>query len=346
MAGVFQNGVFSLGFDMDPAFSAFFTGSGSFINTSPPFGTGYYLFLSASTAQLAFATNLTTVIQGVRLRCVTLPTSGSTIIMQWQDITAGGTQVSLRVFSDGSLQFFLGTGTGTPLGSASAGGIMVANVWKYLQQKVTINASTGVVELKDGTGATLITASGLNTKNTANTFVNAMVFVSSAVQMHFDDWVMLDTTGSSPLNTYLGDVQVLGDKPSANSAVGGRNAFTPTNPQNDNHLNVGNIPANTAQYNADGTVGDFDMFRFPSLSATTVYFLNEWALLGLDAAGARTVSLDCYSGGTDSLAPAVSPPPIATPGYFNQVSVVDPHTGSAWGVAAAGSAELGLKVIS
>jgi hypothetical protein len=193
----------------------------------------------------------------------------------------------------------------------------------------------------------ITTAATQNTKSTANTFVNAFIlggFNNGGGNNLIDDWYMLDGSGSSPFNTYLGPVQVRGDVPSANSAVGGRNAWTPTNPTNVNWTNVGNIPAVATKYNADGTAGDYDMFQFPALpsNVASVLAIDEWALLLLDSAGSRTVELNTYSNGTDSATAAFGPG--TTPAYSNQVSTKDPHTSAAWTVANAGAAELGVKV--
>jgi hypothetical protein len=159
-----------------------------------------------------------------------------------------------------------------------------------------------------------------------------------------DDWYMLDTTGSSPLNTFLGPVQCRGEAPNANSSVGGRNAWTPTNPTNANYSNVANIPYSSTEYNSDSNAGDYDQFEYPSLPSTvvTVFAVNEWALLELDASG-RTVLLNAYSNGTDSPGTAFAPA-VGTPTLYNQVSAVDPHTSAAWTIANAGAVQLGVKV--
>lgn len=358
MAGIFGSlGVFSMGFDMDPAGTSIWTIQTAGVTSSSvvPFGTGYSWTITTSTGAqtvgIQFLTNLTTLIVGARLYFTNQPATGSNVLLTWYDVTASAAQVTLRVFNDGHLQFYLGSGTGTPLGPASAAGIISNTTWTYVETKVVINGTTGSVECRiNGNATPVITASGLNTQSTANTWVSGFEFSSSSgsSQLNIDDWYMLDGTASAPLNTYLGPVQVKGDKPSANSAVGGRNAYTPTNPTNVNYTNVGNIPQNTAEYNADATPGDYDMFRFPALSATAVLFLNEWVEVELDAAGARTVSLDCYSASgtpTDSLGPAFTPP-AGSYKLVNQAYVVDPSSGSAWTVTNAGNAELGIKTIT
>jgi hypothetical protein len=348
MAGIFQQGAYFMGFDMDPTGAQIWTQANQGnISSTTPFSFGYSWLVGGNAAGVLFNTNLTTVICGFRVNVSALPSSGTGILCAWYDATGGAIQVALRLNSTGQLQFYLGAGTGTPIGSASAAGTLASGTWPYIECTVTISATVGFVECKVNGTTVITTAATQNTKSTANTFVNAFQIEGPAGNnSEFDDLYILDTTGSSPLNTYLGPVQVRGDAASANSAVGGRNAWTPTNPTNVNHSNVANIPASATEYNADATVGDYDMFQFPALpsNVATVLAVDEWALTLLDSAGARTLELNCYSNGTDS--PTAAFTPGTTAGYTNQVSAVDPHTSSAWTVANAGAAELGVKVQS
>jgi len=346
MAGIFQNGVFSMGFDMDPTAAQILTlNANGNSSTTTPFAYGYSWTINNAYAGIQFGTNLTTVICGIRVYGASLPGGGAGLF-EWYDVTGAAVQLQLIVSGTGALQFYRGSGTSNPIGSASSAGIIAGAQWTYIETKVTISPTAGLVECRiNGNATPVISSSGLNTQATANTWVSGFNFGWPVVG-YFDDWYMLDTTGASPLNSYLGNVQVKGDKPNNNSAVGGRNAWSPTNPTNVNYTNVGNIPANTSEYDFDSNVGDYDMFRFPPLTAATVFFLNEWAMLSLDSAGTRTVELDCYSNGTDAVSAAVTPPGAGSPGYFNYPFVVDPHTGSAWTVSNAEVAELGVKVAS
>jgi hypothetical protein len=333
---------------MDPLASQVFTitPAGSMSNSVTPFGFGYsWNTGSGNNAGISLNTNLVTLIHGIRFHWPSLPGT-NVIVFDWHDLTAGATQVTLRVNAAGAFQFYLGNGTGTPLGPASASGIATINTWIYIECKVTISPTVGVVECRiNGNSTPIISATGLNTQNTANTFLNALFVPSPASASNYDDWYMLDTTAAAPLNTYLGNVQVRGNAPNANSANGARNAWMPTNPQNVNWQNVGNIPINAAQFNADSTAGDYDMFRFPLIPASAVFFVNEWVQVELDSAGARTVALNCTSGGVDSLGAAFTPP-TGAPSLVNQPYVVDPNTSAAWTVAAASAAEFGLKVVT
>jgi hypothetical protein len=345
MAGKFQLGCIFMGFDMDPTAAQVFDQAATGLGDSAvtPFSFGWSWSNGNNASGILLNTNLTTIISGFRFHVTALPgTSG--ILCSAYDATAAAIQVSLRVNSTGQLQFYLGAGTGTPIGSASSAGTIVASTWAHIEVTITISATVGFVEARVNGAVVITTAATQNTKSTANTFLNAFQITGANNPCHFDDWYMLDGTGAAPFNAYLGGVQIRGDAPNANSAVAGRNAWTPTNPTNVNCTNVANIPAVATKYNADGTAGDYDMFQFPALPANTLTVLavDEWALLLLDSAGARTVELNAYSNATDS--PTAAFTPGTTAAYTNQVSTVDPHTGSAWTVANAGAAELGVKV--
>jgi hypothetical protein len=350
MASIFLDGYWACGFDMDPTSSQVFTQSaaGNASNSVTPFSFGYSWSLGGTNQGILLGVNLTTLFVGFRFYTTSLPTSG--ILATWYDATAANAQVTLRLNSAGQYQFYLGSGTGTPIGSASSGAATAINSWVHLQAKVVIaGSSAGSVALYLN-GVSVISQGSVTTQSTSNTWVNCFQFNYSTGSQYVDDWWMLDNTGSSPFNTYLGIVQIREEAPSANSAVtGGRNNFTPTNPDNVNYQNVATTPASSSKYNADGTVGDWDQFAFPSLpsNVATVLSVNAVAILLLDSSGARTVELNCsaVSGGTptDNLGSAFTPGTSATLYLLN--NPLDPH-GASWTVANAGACELGLKVAS
>lgn len=343
--GRFFNGVWSCGFDMDPVTAELFDiagSSGSAITTGTPFGSGRCWQVNG-TAGRSFGVNLTTFIFGVRVFTAALPgTSG--ILFDIRDVTANASQVTLRVFADGSLRFYLGNGTGTPLGSASATGLIPLSVWTYVECKVVINATTGSVECRiNGNTSPVISAGSLNTKSTANLWVSGLTLTSLSGNASFDDYYWADTTGASPLDTYHGNIRVVGD---VASGAGAHAQFTPTNPTNVNYSNTANIPADTSKYNSDGTPGDIDSYAFPTIGGgpASVLYINHWYKMELDTAGARTVVPGCRSGGADFFDTTAQTPPNGSYQYFNKPWTVDPNTSAAWTVANAQSAELSTKI--
>lgn len=346
---IFKNGAWSMGFDMSPVGSTVWTQNnhGSANSSITSYGRGYSWYINNGVGAL-LGENITTLTSGFWWYGTGLPSSGwgsGTGIFAFYDATANAAQVELRVSSTGQAGFYLGGGTGTPIGSPSAAGTLLASTGAYIEVNINgVGASSSVTCNINGSLAA--TASGVNTKSTANAYVNAVQFLQPAGSSYYiDDWYMLDGSGSLG-TTFLGPVQVRGDAPNANSAVGGRNAYTGTPATGSNtYQNVAHIPANPADYNYSSNPGDYDMFRFPNLPAGyDVLFVNEWAVSLLDSAGARTVSLNAYSGGTDSAGAAFTP--TTGPLLYNEVLLVDPHTSAAWLLTAAQAAELGMLVVT
>ena len=356
MAGIFgTKGVWSMGFDMSPTASAVFTGGGSASpnlgsanSANTAYGFGFAWNLNNQFSVINLNANLATLWLGFWVKLAALPGTNQRMIAFYDH--AGTIQCNLRVYSDGHFAFCQGSGTTLIVGtSASATGLISANTYCHIQVKITINNTTGEVGLvvnDTGSHTTAISATGLNTRSSTNNEVSQVEF-NSVINgnCYYDDVWMLDNSAASPLNTYLGIKQCKGEKASANSGTSGHNQWAPTNPQNDNHLNVGNAPFNSAQYNAAMTPGQYDMFPFPSLAAVSVSFVTAWVECGLENAGApHTVKIECDSGGTIAESASITPGVVATPTFTNECFIVDPATSSAWTVSAAQAAELGLKI--
>lgn len=363
MAGIFQSGVWSCGFDFFANGNGAITAGGVFDQiggsnaVQPAYarvsGKGVSMGPFPSWVGRSFGVNLATHCLGVGFLATGLPIGSSPgNIITWMDTVANTPQVSLGLNQQGQLQFFQTGGLngfgnlGTPIGSQSATGTIKPNSYIFLEFIITISATVGVLTCYVN-GNSVISFSG-NTRTTANSFINLMflgVQNNSGASYQFDDLYILDTTGTSPLNTVLGPGRVQTDGPNAGSATGGLNAWAFTTPAGSDFANCANIPPNAAQYNSDAVLNDRMSFRFPALSTTKVFFLNSWFNVEEDAAGSRAVTPIYRSNNVDQSGTAVVLPQSYT--YFNQPSTVDPNTSAGWAagtVAAAGSAEIGLKV--
>lgn len=357
--GIFFNGVWSCGFD----FLVGTVTSGGVVDA--PFGTvvagpsfarfsGNGVNFSASYLQRSFFVNLPSCIVGFAYNAVQLPIAGNLgIIGTWYDVTANGVQLTLVCNSLGALQFYTNGGIGIsipsiPIGSASPAGTIIAGAYNFYEVLTTIDPLVGAIQLRIN-GNTVINFSG-NTKTTTNSYVNQFRLGGAGFNgaTHADDMYILDMTGSSPYNTFLGNGRIQTDGPNADSASGGLNTWTFTSPQGTDWGNCANIPANAAQFNSSSTVNARMSFRFPSIIGNRVLFLNNWYQAQEDAAGTRTLTTIYRSNNVDQ----VGPTPVSLPGtptYFNQPSTIDPNTGQSWAsgtVVAAGSCEIGLEVVS
>lgn len=361
MAGIFQNGVWCCGFDFvnvagaaTQIFDAQTGGAVGFSASNTRFGTGLVLLLSGATVTKNLQVSIPTITEGFAFMTQGLPASGWAILKNWLD--AGTVQVSLQVNSLGQLQFFRGGVGGTnPLGLASAQGTVVANQYAFLQPQITFSTVGGQVQLLVNSSAIpVLSATGLNTAPSGNSWVNQTQFIASGflgggLNEYYDDWYMLDMTGAAPFNTFLGNGRTFLSAPTSDSATAGLNAWAFTTPNGSDFANFAQIPPNTADYNSSGTVGQRASCRFPALPSTSrVFFFNAWESDELDAAGPRTMAVITRNNSIDQQGPAISPVNGAY-AYHNTISTIDPNTGQPWAnglVTNSNAMEIGPVVVS
>src|ERR1700746_3464302 len=122
MAGIFQSGCWSCGFDWtsNPAniFTSFSTGT---INTASARISGQGLQLAnGSNPQLAFGATLSSIIVGFAFYTNQLPSTGIELICSLGDTIGNGGQVGLLLNASGQFQFsrgaLLGSSNGTQIG--------------------------------------------------------------------------------------------------------------------------------------------------------------------------------------------------------------------------------------
>lgn len=366
--GIFYNGVWCTGCDfladgVIPSGNVFDVGStnGS-VNVGAAYarfsGKGVQINSTGTPEQIgrSFGINLPTVIGGFSFLTSNLPASTNTQWFQlivWNDTVAGAGQLNLSYNNQGQFRFNQGGfGGNTALSSATSPGTVIANSTNYLEFVVTISSSSGLAQLyMNGSSTPLISFSG-NTLSTVNAWTNQISYASNApggsAAHNFDDLYLLDTTGAAPYNTRLGNIRIQTDGPVEDSATSGLNKWTATNPEGTDYGNCANIPPNPAQYNYDSTVGDRMSFRYPTLSAQKVFFLNTWYSVEEDSAGSRAVVPIFRSNSVDQ----VGPVPVSLPAsftYYNQPSTIDPNTSASWAsgtVTAAANCEIGLEIQS
>src|SRR5208282_5516898 len=276
--GAFYNGVFTCGFDMLTTASmsqVMINGQGSISATDARFGDGQSFQAGGFGANgFALLVNLARGIDGFYV-VPTLPGSGFTTICYWYDATAGTIQLELRVGSLGQLQFFLGTGS-TTVGSASANGVLATGRGAYIQTDVTINSSTGIVKAYvDTSGASaVISSTGVNTQSSANAYFNQFLFQNN--NFYFDDFYMLDLTGSAPFNAILGPGHEHWD-PAASDASPNNFSTNPSQTSGNHYKNVDSVttPSGTA-YNFSNTPTQDELYGFPNLTAAQVIAMTEW----------------------------------------------------------------------
>lgn len=131
----------------------------------------------------------------------------------------GGTnQVSVQWYRNGNINVFR---NGTLIATFSAA--HSAQVWTHWQIKIVIDPSAGEVRIrKNGDTSDTFAATGLNTRATANAYVDKVNMLDVGSGSLWDDFVFLDSSGSVN-NTWTGDVRCHTLLP---SGAGSSNNFT------------------------------------------------------------------------------------------------------------------------
>lgn len=316
--------------------------SATFRRFAPPTGiTGQGCgFSSGAYARKNLPANSVTYIIGFAFYIPALPTGGNCHIVAILDNVT--TQVSLGVSASGVLQFYRNEPSGgVAIGAATAPGIIAAGTWRFAEVQITIDASAGAVAVYlDGSATPAISSTGLNTKNSGNTFGNVLQIGDFsnglASGIYYDDVRVFDNTGSAD-NAMIGDVRLITKMP---SAAGDLSQWTP-NGATPNVNCVNSIPPNTSKFVASATITQEDTYDTQSaglLAAPLFMVARHYAQK--DDGAVRTMQQVVRSSGSDFKAPAVT---LASSwAYYDAlVPVNDPHTGAPWTAAAADAAQVG-----
>ncbi|SFM12805.1 hypothetical protein [Nitrosomonas communis] len=279
--------------------------------------------------------NYSTLIVGFSFNPSTMPSLSNSILR----LMDGGTQqLELGVNPAGNV--FVSR-NGTVLGTSTA---VLAAAEQYLELKATMHDTTGAFDVRLN-GINILSASNVDTKNTANAFVNQVALgvpgnTGLSTIFKYDDFYLLDTTGPAPNNDFLGDVRIDAVYPSAD---GNYTDWTPSTGTSHYAL-VDDPTPNTTDYNASNVIGQKDSYVMgdpPSLASQIIYGVRVKVAALKDDAGSRSLKVGIRSGTTDSLgaAQALSTSQI----YYSSIHEVDPNTGAAWTPAAVNAMEVVIE---
>lgn len=239
----------------------------------------------------------------------------------------GGTnQLEIKLNTDATLSI---TRNGTALGTSSAS-LSIDN-WQYVELKANIHDTTGSYELRLD-GVNILSATSVDTKNTANASVNQVMLgvdtnPGASIIWLYDDFYVLNTAGSAPNNDFLGDIRIDAIYPTAD---GNYTDFTPS-AGTDHYALVDDATPDSADYNSSSTAGHKDSYVMsdpPALSGQIIHGLRVKAVVSKDDAGDRSIKVGVRSNTTDNVSAAQS---LSTSDlYYSNMHEVDPATGLAW----------------
>lgn len=133
--------------------------------------------------------------------------------------TAGGSKVAEITLTAPDIQLKNAAGSTV----ATAASSITAATWQFVEFRVKQSPTLGEIECRVN-NVTVASAINQNMGSTAISQIRIEAHATSAV-VNIDDLYVLDTTGSAPQNTFIGDSRITVLRPKAN---GNDNNFTPT----------------------------------------------------------------------------------------------------------------------
>lgn len=256
---------------------------------------------------------------------------------------AAGSTVVAAVSTNASGVLQVTNSAGTVI---ATGTTVIANAtWYYVELKIVVGTSGSCeLHLNGVSGEIASTTGNFGTTNVGLVALSGQA--DTANSNYFDDFYILDTTGSSPQNDFLGDVTVETLFPNGDgthqdwtpSAAGAH--FSKVNES------TGTYPDGDTSYVSDITPGDIDTYTVGSLATLTgtVFGVATNLYARKDDAAGRTVAPVIREAGTDhvgSTTPGLSTSYL----FYRQLYQADP-AGAAWTIASVNAAEYGIKEVS
>ena len=304
-------------------------------------GNGYRMDGHEASVNFDFANNYTSFIYGIAVKqgIVGTPAYHATgPFLTFYD----GTTVQLRFHAVGT-EIHVYNGAGAKLGETSGAGI-IYNTWRYLEFKVTIDNSAGVVIIRSNENVVL-NLSSQDTQYSGNAYFNILKRTGfySNIWGFFDDEYMLDLTGGAPHNDFLGDIRVDALRP---NGAGTYTDFTPS--AGSNYQNVDEIyPDDDTTYNDGSNVADQDSYALgdlPSPAGTTIYGVKSQITVRKTDAGARQCKLLTRAGTTDDLGDAIALSDTFT--THTKIFEDNPDDSADWEDADVNGMEVGVEITS
>jgi len=249
----------------------------------------------------------------------------STIHVRIDTAIGGG----LRIFRDSNI--FLGE-TGHDL--------IFADIWHYIELRVVIS-DTGSVTIRVD-GVEVIDLDPVDTQNGSTTTIGSLQinFGTGTVQLELDDLYILDTNGSAPQNTYLGDCQVIALLPTGNGAT---SDFTPSTGANWENVDE-NPHSDDTNHNESSTGLDVDLYTYPTIptitGGSTVVSLKVLAATKRPDSAYSDIELVARPASTNFFSGEFA---LATDYRYKKFIWDDDPSGGAWTDAKINSAEFGVR---
>ncbi len=285
----------------------------------------------------------------------TLPSNYATLFcgfafQQTTSATGAYDVVSLNVGA--TRAFRIGISASNKLTISNSGGTVIAtgtttiaaNTWYYIEVKAFQSGASGTCELHlNGVSGEIASTTGNFGSSNFDT-VDVVGQASGQPVFDVDDLYVADTSGSSPRNTFLGDVRIVTVMPSSDGA---HTAWTPsgagTHFSKVNEIS-GTYPDGDTTYNSDSTPGDIDSYGADDIdSGATVFAVQVNLYARKDDANTRQIAPLIRQASTDYVGTTVTLG--SSYAFFSQLYNQDPVAAD-WTAANVNADEYGVKTIA
>lgn len=255
--------------------------------------------------------------------------------------TDGTSHLSVNPATNGQLQLRRGAAGGTILATSTQS--VLTDTWYFIEMQATI-ADTGGICVVRVNGQEWINYTGdTRSGGTSTQFGTVRIGHGNGYVAGLDDLYLLDTTGSAPYNTFLGDVGIKAITPNGNGAasqwVGSDGDSV------DNYALVDEQPWNSTDYVGSDAAGDRDLYACSDLGISgTVHAVQVNAYASMSDTGTRSLrTLVRDAGGTVAASPdlALSTSWAAVQGPIRTTDAA----GSPWTIASVNSHQYGIEVV-
>lgn len=307
-------------------------GSGSITTTASRHDTGRGFSGSGSNAWLLKGiANQATIVLGTAFRSSSLSTSATQYAIQFSE---GSTVHGGILFTaSGQIEYYRGPfSTKTLLGTTSAAGV-ASNAWIYIEVKVTIHDSTGIVQIYVNSVQKL-NLSSQDTQNGGTGVVNVIQVGAQSTATHsYDDLFISD-------GNLLGDVKVEILRPNADGTY---SQFTPSTGTSHYQLVDEDTP-NLTDYNESDVTNEIDTYNFENLSGSGTIHALAGNVMMYSPNGTKEAAPYIKSGSTEQAGATVQ----VTTSEQNAQKIweTNPDTTNPWTSGGVNAVEFGAKVIS
>jgi hypothetical protein len=303
------------------------------VSASPRSGQGIRASGNSGWLRRAFGTNLTGAgVVGFAVRTTT--SAASKVFFGILDGTTE--QISVRTNSSSVLTVNRGSANVLVTGST----VLQPSTWYYIELKFTISPTNGTVELHLNGATEIASTTGLNTRNTSNSYWNGAGPWLAGDAAVYDDIYMLDAS-TSPNDDFLGPVSIVVLRPSGPGSStqwtsnGGPNWAAADDSQDDDLTFV-----------AATTAGSVDLYAMtdPPASSGTVYAVQHLIRARQDSGAQRTIQPALKIGSNTYFGSSIN----TGSGWVTYAQILDqsPATSSPWTLSELASIEAGIKLLS